>query len=372
MVSKKKRNSNGPRIKNKLDSIYSNVKNAASFGTAADLASAGKVSLQKAREYLEGVDAHTLHSLRRLRFKRNRYIVPGMNYLFEGDLCDMRHLSRKNNGFAYILNVIDVFSKYAWSIALKDKSATSVLAGLKKIFAERKPKYFQTDLGLEFRAGAVQNYLKENGIKFLTTKNEIKAAVIERFNKTVKTKMHKYFTHNGTQKYVDILQDLIFSYNHKKHSAIGQTPASVSKTNEQQVFDFLYSGLGRYKRIASPEKKHKFAVGQHVRISRPNQPFVKAYEGTWSMETFKIVNIIKKERTLYELSDWSGQKLDARFYTEELQRVKIDENTQFRIDKIVRTIGKGRSKRLVVKWSGYPSSYNSIIYERDLVRLGKK
>ena len=82
----------------------------------------------------------------------------------------------------------------------------------------QKPSILQTDQGKEFTNVHFQQYLKSQSIEFFTTYNEeIKACVVEQFNRTLKTKMWKYFTRNNTQVYIDVLDDLVWSYNHSYH-----------------------------------------------------------------------------------------------------------------------------------------------------------
>ena len=111
------------------------------------------------------------------------------------DLADLSSLSKYNDKYIYILNVIDVFSRYAWSVQLKDKTATLITTALNSLFLNRKPIALQVDKGTEFVNSNVQQYLKQQGVNFRTTHNpDIKGAIIERFNKTLKTEMYKYFT----------------------------------------------------------------------------------------------------------------------------------------------------------------------------------
>ena len=106
--------------------------------------------------------------------------------------------SRQNNGYRFILTVIDCFSKYAFALPLKNKSGSEVKSALQRIIEERKPEKLQTDRGKEFINSSVQNYLKENDIQFFTTFNTLfKCAIVERFNRTLKAKMFKYFTFTG-------------------------------------------------------------------------------------------------------------------------------------------------------------------------------
>jgi hypothetical protein len=92
---------------------------------------------------------------------------------------------------------------------------------MEKILAERKPAMIQSDKGTEFLNSIFQSMLKRHDVKFYTSENEdIKAVVVERFNRTLKSKMYRYFTHTNTRRYVDVLLDLLNSYNRTYHRSI--------------------------------------------------------------------------------------------------------------------------------------------------------
>lgn len=354
----------------KLAKIYADVKNPASFGSAQKLASAANVSVEQAKKYLQSIDSYTLHRSRRKNFVRNRYVIPGIGHLYEADLCDMQHLKTMNNGYTFLLNCIDCYSRYLWCVPLKNKKATTVLEAFKLIFAGKFCKFLQTDRGREFNSAVLKHYLKENNVSLIFPKTSAKCSIVERVNRTLKLKMHKYFTHAGTQKYINVLPDMVKSYNNAVHSSTGHKPAEVNKKNQKQLWDFLYGGKGRYAKLKSSAQPRKdIKVGSFVRVSRDSGVFFKGYEGNWSHETFKVTKIIKKQQTLYEISDWNNEKIEGRFNYFELQLVDVNDKTKFRISKILKTIGTGRSRRLLVSWSGYPASFNSYIYERDLKKV---
>ena len=138
---------------------------------------------------------YTLHKPVRKRFPRNPYTVTNIDDVWEMDLADLNSLSKYNDKYKYILNVIDIFSRYAWSVPLKDKTGTSITTALKSLFKNRKPITIQSDKGTEFVNSSVQQYLICQGVSFHTNHNpDVKGAIIERFNRTLKTRMHKYFT----------------------------------------------------------------------------------------------------------------------------------------------------------------------------------
>ena len=83
-------------------------------------------------------------------------------------------------------------------------------------------------------------FVEDKNILFFTTHNDTKASIVERFNRTLKGKMWKYFTAKNTTKYIDVLQKLTYSYNHSRHRSIGMKPADVNLENESVVWQRLY------------------------------------------------------------------------------------------------------------------------------------
>src|ERR1043165_856908 len=123
------------------------VKAAAAAGTK-------KVKRHVITEWLGKQDAYALHKPARVKFRRNQTLSKGIDHIWQSDLVDVQPLSRFNNGFRYLLVVIDTFSRYAWVQPLKNKKGTEVLRGLREILTEnkprRKPKKLCTDMGKEY------------------------------------------------------------------------------------------------------------------------------------------------------------------------------------------------------------------------------
>ena len=155
-------------------------------------------------------DTYTLHKTPRKHFQRRKTIVSGINDQWQGDLICLPNIKKQNKGYSFILTVIDVFSKVAYATPLKNKTGPSLVAGFKLILkqAKNKPNKFQTDKGPEFLNKSFQSFLKKLNISFFTTENEnIKAAIIERFNRTLKERMYRYFTKHNTLYYLNVLDD---------------------------------------------------------------------------------------------------------------------------------------------------------------------
>ena len=136
----------------------------------------------------------------------------------------MTALSKDNEGFNFLLLVIDIFSKYGWIVPLKDKKGKTVANALKTIFEERKPGKLWTDKGREFYNKDVKEI-----INLYSTENEEKSSIVERWIRTMKEKMWKYFTDNDTYNYMNVLPELVEDYNNTVHSSIKMTPIDASK-----------------------------------------------------------------------------------------------------------------------------------------------
>ena len=134
---------------------------------------------------------------------KRRVIVKDIDDIWAADLVDMIKFSRYNKGFKYLLTVIDVFSKFGWIIPLKDKSGKSVSEALESIFknSNRSPNNLWTDKGKEFYNASVKSLLKKHNILLYSTENEEKSSIVERWNRTMKEKMWKYFMANNTHRY---------------------------------------------------------------------------------------------------------------------------------------------------------------------------
>ena len=211
-----------------------------------------------------------VHKPVRRRFKRRCVVVGGPNQQWQADLVDVSRLKKTNDGTAFLLTVIDVFSKRAWCIPLKNISAVSLVAAFAPLLGNKAPITLQTDKGSEFLNRTLQKLLKEYGVHHFATHNEeTKASIVERFNRTLKTRMWRYFTKIQSVRYIDVLHDFVRSYNNTFHRAIGMAPSDVNATNQEEVWQRLYGD----ESVGIP----KYRVGDCVRISKAKRQFKKGY-----------------------------------------------------------------------------------------------
>ena len=338
------------------------------------------VNYNQVRKWLQDQDAYSLHQPVRYRFKRNRVISQGIDYLWDMDLADVANLSDHNENIKYLLIMIDVFSKHLWVETLKDKKHDSVIAAMKKIFArtERRPEMLRSDRGSEFSNRWVRSYLKRENVKHYTTKNETKANFSERVIRTLKAMMYRYFSHKETYKYKDILQDLVLNYNNSPHTTLGGlAPNKVMKDNEAKIWKLMYVDVLKPKpkrqvkvkqRLTS--KPYKFNLGDKVRISYLKYPFQRDYQHKFTEEVFKIDGRFRREGIpLYKLVDFSEDPIDGTFYGNELQKVTKSLDDTWKIEKVLKKRIRNRKREMYVKWRGWPKTFNSWIPEADVKLL---
>ena len=314
----------------------------------------------KAKKWLLTQDAYTLHKPVRRRFPRRKIIVAGPKQQFQADLIDFSRLQKYNDGFKFILVVIDVFSKYAYVECLKNKSSKSVIAAFSKIL-KRSGRFstLQTDLGTEFTNKAFQSWLKDHNIHFFHTHNyEIKASIAERFIRTIKEKLWRYFTYENKRKYTHVIQKLVHAYNHTYHRSIQRSPADVNPSNQESVWLTLYGDLR--------SKKPKLKVGTRVRISMIRRRFEKSHYQGWTEEEFEVAEAFTDDPPYYKIKDLRGETLEGTFYEHELQKVVKNDNV-YKIESILKKRKRKKHQEYFVKWLGYPDSFNTWVRERDLV-----
>ena len=198
---------------------------------------------------------------------------------------------------------------------------------------------------------------------FFTTENDdIKACIAERFNRTIKTKMWKYFTKHDTLVYHDVLPDLVWSYNHTHHRSIKTQPALVNGSNQEVIWQRLYG------QQTSKPAPCQFQVGEHVRISKARRTFKKGYLPNWTQEIFTVVECRLGVPPVYVLQDDQGEVLQGTFYAEELQTVVITKDKLYKIEDVLEERKRGKQLQVLVKWAGYPSSFNTWLDKKELKR----
>ena len=351
-------------IQQGMENIYYDATNVASYGGASRLQKSLKEkTLKQTKDWLRTEPTYSLHKPLRKTFPTRKYRTSGPNELWQMDLMEMIPYARINKGYRYILTCVDVFSRYARAQPVKKKTGEDVCNAIKNMLGKQDPppRYIQTDLGKEFYNKHVQSLLAKHKIKHYTVYSQFKAALVERFNRTLREKLNRYFTHQGSKVWYKILPTLITTYNQTKHRGINnRSPSDITKDNAYELWEEQQQ---EQQQLTKRGIKNKLPLDTYVRISRiAKGPFNKNFDQNWSEEVFRVIQIDSKSKPImYIIEDLNHNVIEGKFYREELQDIGPSPPSVFRIEKILRTTGKGKDKRLFVKWHGYDSSYNSWI-----------
>ena len=291
--------------------------------------------------------ARELHRSARRRYTRRRVITKGLDDLHQMDFFEMIPYAHKSNGFKYMLTIIDVYSKYAWAHPLKTKSGKEVAAVVRKVYnnSKRFPKHIQTDRGREFYNADFKKWTTSHNINHYSTYSNMKASVVERFNRTLRTRMWRAFTKQGSHAWIHLLPKLIHDYNHSYHRTIKMKPCDV---HDNRLLSTVYNTI----KMVDTRKK-KFKVGDMVRISKQKHLFEKGFLPNWSTELFTIDKVQLTNPVTYLLKDYQHQPVAGAFYAEELQKTKHP--NVYLVERILRR----KENNVFVKWLGFDHSHNS-------------
>ena len=204
----------------------------------------------------------------------------------------------------------------------------------------------------------MKDLLTKKKVEIYSTENEEKSSVVERWNRTIKRIMWKYFTANNTKEYINVLDDIIHKYNNTYHRSIKCTPTAAREpSNYRHVYKSLYPD------IPSKVSKPKFKVGDRVRIGRKKDTFEKGFTPNWTEELFTIASVKNTQPVTYTIVDAKGESIKGTFYEQELQKTKQE---IYRIEKVVRKRKRNGIQEVYVKWKGYGNEFNSWIPITDL------
>lgn len=293
----------------------------------------------------------------RKNFLRRSVVLKKIDEFWQADLMDMRNFKDKNSGYTFVLVVIDTFSKFAWTMPVKNKTKNEVTDAFYAILSKgRIPKHLQTDLGTEFYNDCFKNLMKTFKINHYSTYSVKKASIVERLIRTLKHKLYKNFHLSGKYEWIgNPLKKITKDYNQSVHRITKFKPSNVNSTNESEV---LQNILKSRRNVQST--KAKFKIGDIVRISKYKGVFDKGYTPNWSTELFTIIKINDTNPVTYQIQDQRKQNILGTFYEQELMKTKHPDC--YLIEKVL----KKRGNKLFVKWLGFVDSENSWVSKKDL------
>lgn len=340
-------------------------------GSSAAFSSAGKLfhhlkelgykgfSLENVQQWLNEQYTYQVHKQRRVTFSRNPIISQRIDYIWEADILFLFDLANYNDRYPCILVCIDVVSRHAWVEPMRTKQGSSTSKAIEKIFAKsgRIPRKLHTDKGTEFYNKEFKSVMDKHNIILYSTESDKKAAIAERFIKELKKLIYRYLDSKQTNRYIDVLQKLVDSYNNTLHSSIGMKPKDVSNENEGNVLNTLYGHLWQNNTLMQ-QQQPKFKRGDIVRISLSRHPFGKGYKKVWSDELFAIDEVkLYSPFPMYKIRETTGEGdiIEGLFYDRELQHVPLNARKFHSIHTIFKTKIVKNKKWGLVNWTDAPN-----------------
>lgn len=357
VVKKVVKNAKDP-VEQYLTSVYTDTKGGGSFGGVQNLLdqihreTTHKISRKRVVEFLKSRDEYTLHRPANKKFKTEKVIVGAINDYHQADLMVLKAYARQNDGYVYILGVIDCFSRYAWAVPMKTKSPRDVVAALDKVYKNRDtPSILVTDAGAEFTSNLSRKWFKDHDVHYSIAYGNNKAMFIERWIRSFKAILFRYMTYKNTRRYIDKLDDLTQAYNSRYHRSIGMRPIDVNAGNQKELFIRMYGDPAKWH---INDEKGLFKEGDHVRISRIKSTFERGFDENYSREIYQIDKVLTTTPITYKLKSLKNEHLMGRFYEQELIGVKIKDDNLYPIEKILKhRVHKGKKQSFVryVGWS---------------------
>ena len=232
-------------------------------------------------------------------YATNKTDVYYIDDIWSLDILDLKDYGPGNNrGYRYVLVTIDNFSKYGWTVPLKNKNAQTIKDSFEKILisSKRKPNLIESDRGKEFYNNIFQDFLNKNDIKLFSRNSSYGAVFAERFNRTIRDLLKKIVFENGDGNWIDVLPTITKQYNKKVHSSTKLTPIQASlKKNE----GFVYKNLLDKRKKVNP----KFQINDLVRVADLKKTFSKGDTTNWSYKLYRITEIINDTIPSYHIDN---------------------------------------------------------------------
>ena len=248
------------------------------------------VTLKQIKEFIEKQEAYQVNK-QPLRIKNYFPIVGAYeNEIFQIDLADMGDISTTNNNYKWLLCGVDVFTRKAYIVAMKNKTAISVTTAMRHIIERSKPDIINCDQGSEFISREFKQLMADNDInvRYVPVGDHHKLAIVDRFIRTLRQLLNNYQTAYNTTRYIDVLDKLVDNYNNTYHSGIKGIP---NKPDRKRLITMTRDKYNK----ALDEEKH-FKIGQSVRYLKNKALFEKGSSNAkWSNTIHKIID--KTEHT---------------------------------------------------------------------------
>ena len=272
------------------------------------------------QKYLRSEQAYKLHKPAPRWFTINHIYVAEIDAQLQADLAETQAIARQNGAMRYHFIVIDIFVKFAWTVPVYSNYAKAITAAVGYVFITANPshpRHLQTDKGKEFFNLDFQTMMMRHGIQHFASESK-QMAEVERFNRTITTRIWTYLSDRGTLLLVDVIQDLVDGFNNSCLRSLGMALADVQHINENRRLVRLFRDGDSYLTPQIPQAA-MVRANSHITI------FDKCYMPNISKEHVSVSQplLLRKgtKRRVYKLVDYSDKAVKGSLYPEKLQKI---------------------------------------------------
>lgn len=279
-------------------------------------------------------------------------------------------LVKANNGYKYLLCIIDVYTKMAWVYPMKKVSCDSVVDCLQDLFLKcgTLPQRIQTDKGSEFKCSKIKQLMKDKNINHFFSTTDRKCAAVERFNLTIQQLLYKLMAKENSYEWTKFLQTAMKIYLNRSHRTIKMSPLEAEQLENQEKLKSIYKK--KYAIAEDNRKEPKYKVGDSVRLWIKRTSFWRGYYEDFTREYFIIDQVLSNLPVpRYKIKDIMGEEIEGTFFEDELLLFSAPSDMKYEIEKVVQTRGSGRNKQFLVKYVGWPDKFNEWKSKNELISL---
>lgn len=336
----------GPVGFSTLPRLYAYVKNEGRYNYAR----------KDVKDFLLKQDVYTGHVVKKKAKHFYNVVVPAANHTIDMDTAYFDF----GTPYKYFLLGIDIFTRKAAARALRDIKANSSKKAIKEIIRELGgTENVRHDRGSEFLNRIVSNFFRDENINDYNSFAPYKSNYVERLIRTLKRKLYVIMQSKGTRAWQRYLPDVMSTYNNTVHSSIDKAPAAVRKRDESDIwFRTKHKNFAK----APLPSSYVFELNDAVKINKIRENFAKEFYENNSPRIYFISHRAKPAGIQrYKLKDERNRSLPGTYSTQQLQLVRVNADTRYRIEKILHRKRINNVPHTYVKWFGYPKEFNSYV-----------
>jgi hypothetical protein len=270
-----------------------------------------KKTQKEIKDFIEKQNVNQLHKpVQKVKNNLKFITASAPNEIWQIDLLDYQKYSRQNKGFKYIFICVDIFTRFARTEVIKNKTAMNAVDAFKKMAKDEKPQAIYSDDGSEWKA-EFNNLLKDKNIIHQVNDfgDHNALGIIYRFSRTIKNMIARFMTANDTKRWVDDLPRLINIYNKTPHSAIENIKPNEATERDNKVKIGTINFQKRAHNNEINKKTNDIKVGDSVRIQRIKGTFEKGYEITYTKDIFSVLKTTPLKAELSDGKSYKKEKL---------------------------------------------------------------